>query len=265
MLLCIGVLAIVACSKTVDGTDLISYKASITAMKEDLTVEEKDSLSKSISRIITDKGYGLLNIKQITIDLDGKSVNDIFKQGDVIYKEELLKLSLLNEKRDSLREVEKNDSIENYAKNGLWELHYFVDEFKEKTKNGYLSQKCQGQFSNSATEDSKLNVQVIYSKNSLQFFFYEYGNSLLKSFKGARGEQYQVKIKEVDKEGIIYNEWAYFITDRMYIDDSVVVQSFQEGKKLKFLVRNPSKYSSSTYLFNVDASNLDKAMQAFDN
>ena len=253
-------LTVGACTVKVDGTDMVTYKASLTEIKEDLSKEEQDSLSLSIKRIMKDKGYGLLNFADIIKELDGKSADDIFEQGDEAYEKVLEARRVRKEELRVEREKVVADSIAKYDEQGLWELKYFVDEFNEPTKDGYIIQYCDGVFSNSATTDSKLTGKVmITAKGELQVMLLEYGRNKVKSYSSSTKE-YRVKIKEDGKDGIVFKGLVGFYSDRLLFTQPEVVNLLKSGKKLKVYIIEASKYSNSAYLFSVDGGNTDKAL-----
>ena len=66
---------------------------------------------------------------------------------------------------------------------GSWSLGYYVDEFNQSTSEGFVSHANYfiGTFSNSATTDSLLLVQVLADANDITIFLYEYGSDLVKN------------------------------------------------------------------------------------
>ncbi len=82
---------------------------------------------------------------------------------------------------DSLELRKANDSIalakakeELNAIFGKWELKSFVDNFGDPTKDQYLISFVEGKFSNSATSNSYLFVEVLITKKSAGIFLKEY-------------------------------------------------------------------------------------------
>tara|TARA_B100001093_G_C26028102_1_gene676768 strand:+ start:120 stop:416 length:297 start_codon:yes stop_codon:yes gene_type:complete len=63
---------------------------------------------------------------------------------------------------------------------GNWKIGTFVDEFGDKTSDTYITIKTKGFFSNTATENSPLNVTMMIEKEWLEdpyFKFYEYAGN----------------------------------------------------------------------------------------
>lgn len=82
---------------------------------------------------------------------------------------------------DSLNLQKTNDSIalakskeELNAIFGKWEVKSFVDNFGDPTKDKYLVSFMEGKFSNSATSNSYLFVEILMTKKSAGIFLKEY-------------------------------------------------------------------------------------------
>lgn len=50
---------------------------------------------------------------------------------------------------------------------GIWKVSYYVDDFGEPTKEGYVFTRCTGKFSNSATTNSELGVEFIIDESNI--------------------------------------------------------------------------------------------------
>ncbi|MCL1484540.1 MAG: hypothetical protein MH208_09340 [Marinobacter sp.] len=67
--------------------------------------------------------------------------------------------------------------LANINNTGMWRVGHYVDEFGEPTKLGYInnSSHIEGVFSNTATQDSNLNVNfLITSPSKISIQLYEY-------------------------------------------------------------------------------------------
>lgn len=92
------------------------------------------------------------------------------------YKEEMDSLLSANEstcaeeRAEALRMAELN-------KMGLWSLGNYVDEFGDRTGDRFLSLSSVGTFSNTATTDSLLTVEMLYDlRKEPKIVLYEYGS-----------------------------------------------------------------------------------------
>lgn len=144
---------------------------------------------------------------------------------------------------------------------GIWTISHYVDEFGEPTKDGFILGSTQGTFSNSATEGSDLNVDLLIDNESkISIQLYEYAGS--NPVKSGISENYRIKIKSSDGNTATLN--AYNGSDRLTLDkkDSKILSSFLlKGGKLSFYIVEVSEYSSSNYKFEInDTSGFDKAL-----
>lgn len=74
----------------------------------------------------------------------------------------------------------------NLNNTGIWNIAYYVDDFGEPTKKGYIRNPSyiRGTFSNTATQNSDLNVRfLIDSATDVSIMLYEYaGNNPVKAY-----------------------------------------------------------------------------------
>jgi len=79
-----------------------------------------------------------------------------------------------------LEEEKEKERQEELKKLGDWSVGNYVDEFGDRTEKGFLNLEIMGTFSNSATTNSRLRVEMFLSNASLEkpwFRFYEYNSS----------------------------------------------------------------------------------------
>ena len=119
---------------------------------------------------------------------------------------------------------------------GIWTISHYVDEFGEPTKDGFILGSTQGTFSNSATEGSDLNVDLLIDNESkISIQLYEYAGS--NPVKSGISENYRIKIKSSDGKTATLD--AYNGSDRLTLDkkDSKILSSFLlKGGKLSFYI-----------------------------
>lgn len=146
---------------------------------------------------------------------------------------------------------------------GVWQTGFYVDDFGEPTKKGYISNvpSFLGKFSNSATENADLTVRFLVSGPSdISIQLYEYaGKNPVK--KGIE-EGYKIKVKQDSIPPVILNANNY--DDRLYInkqDSKKLNDMLIKGGNFKFSIVEISKYSSSSYFFEIpNATGYSKAM-----
>jgi len=172
---------------------------------------------------------------------------------------ERIELEIAQKKAD-----EKKDSIRlaNLNNTGMWRIRYFVDEFGEPTKQGYItnSSSIKGSFSNTATENSDLNVDFLISKSSdISIQLYEYaGNNPVKAYSI---EMYHVYIQ--DKDGERFTLIATNRSDRLGFDESgsrQVHKILLKGGLIKFRI---VEFDTSTTQYQFNIQNADYYENAY--
>lgn len=148
------------------------------------------------------------------------------------------------------------------GKFGIWKVDYYVDDFGEKTKEGYVKADLYGTFSNSATTNSDLRVEFVIDKESIRIQLYEYGGN-----HPIKGEGF-LSFKAKDKEGKVYNFKTYnrdngnnTVVDMDYkFDDTTVRNLLLKGGEILFVGETGGRVSSE-YKFRIkNADYLSEAI-----
>jgi len=211
-------------------------------------IEVKESLSKEKGELLDE--YILMSMFEYR-PLEGKTYSEILSDAKSYKKEK----ELLNEKikeNELLAIKERNDK-------GIWNVKHYVDEFGEATKEGYIQANIKGSFSNSATNNSKLNITfLITDSNDLDFQLYEYaGNNPVKSYGS---DKYNVSIK--DQEGKVHKLVATNYSDRLSFGkkhSKILHNIFLKGGLVKFSLYDINT-PSSKYRFDIEnAAKYEKA------
>lgn len=147
------------------------------------------------------------------------------------------KVELAEQKRKEAAEKERI-RLENLNNTGMWTVSYYVDDFGEPTKEGYIrnTNLISGTFSNTATQNSDLNVKFLISNSSdISIMLYEYaGNNPVKAYSS---ESYQVLIQ--DKDGKRLKLRATNYSDRLSFDKTAsrqVHNILMKGGAIKFKI-----------------------------
>ncbi len=150
----------------------------------------------------------------------------------IIEKEELEE-----QKRKEAAEKERI-RLENINNTGIWSVRYYVDDFGEPTKQGYIRNTnfISGTFSNTATQNSDLNVKFLISNSSdISIMLYEYArNNPVKAYSS---ESYRVLIQ--DKDGNRLKLKATNYSDRLSFDKTSsrkVHSVLMKGGTIKFRI-----------------------------
>ena len=143
---------------------------------------------------------------------------------------------------------------------GIFSVGYYVDEFNQPTNDGYVATDVYipGTFSNSATTDSLLYVQLLVDKEDVTFFLYEYGRNLVKNSSSYYVDEYDITMKTADGTKHNLTGTIYCGGDRLYIDDAYktrVLEALKSGENVSFYIVE-SERTTTTYLFSVATSNF---------
>lgn len=160
-------------------------------------------------------------------------------------------------------EPSNKDSNNGASKN--WEIGKYVDSFDEPTGKEYLRGVFHGRFSNSATTDSPLSVEVYVDADStVTLRLWEYNSHLVKDEKGAiiiakdgLGETHRVDsydLRDIDNDGNFTSPYNYKYPEGIFwhIIDKGGVATFRI-----YL----GEYSKSDYKFSIDTQGLKEQMQ----
>lgn len=142
--------------------------------------------------------------------------------------------------------------LANLNNTGIWRIGHYVDEFGEPTKQGYITNTdyIKGAFSNTATQNSDLNVNFLISNSAdISIQLYEYANN--NPVKAYSTELYHVYIQ--DKDGKRVTLTATNRSDRLRFDQSgsrQVHSILLKGGLIKFRIEEVET-STTQYQFNI--------------
>lgn len=146
-----------------------------------------------------------------------------------------------------------------------WSKQYYVDDFKQKTSKWYLHGEFQGDFSNTATTSSKLDVVLIvdhdYSKadsgDRFRIRMYEYGNYVV-NYKYNECKNITIKVR-INGRDYSANPDAlqeeYLVIKRKSKIFGPALKALEAGDDVQFVIED-KQYSTSTYRFTVKGYGL---------
>jgi uncharacterized protein YpmB len=194
-----------------------------------------EKIAAAVEKAYAEKKYdeAQLNIKLLYEKHPESSKNIEFK----ILSRQIEKEQLAVNKRKEAEEKERI-RLANINNTGIWSVGYYVDEFGEPTKKGYITNPSfiQGYFSNTATHNSRLNVTFLISDSTnISIQLYEYaGNNPVKAYST---DSYKVLIQ--DKDGNRLKLIAENYSDRLSFDriTSMKVHNIlKKGGTIKFKI-----------------------------
>lgn len=141
-----------------------------------------------------------------------------------------------------------------------WEISEYTDEFNMPTSEKYIiSIDLYGTFSNSATTNSKLYAALQIDKSDIGIMLWEYGSHLVKGTFDS--ESYPITILDSSGAKHSFTGTIYKSDTRVYFrsaDRERVLNLLRNNNKLSIYLKS-SKYSISTYLFEIDTKGFNEA------
>lgn len=121
-------------------------------------------------------------------------------------------VSLQNDLESRIEELRRLEESSDPSNTGMWELTYYVDEFGLPTDTKYIrnAEYISGTFSNTATNNSDLNVRLLIDEDDVSIMLYEYSRSQVKN-SYSKGTEYRVSVLDSSGE-------RHILTGRMYSD-----------------------------------------------
>ena len=158
---------------------------------------------------------------------------------------------------DALRSTYSNLYAKTYntsaAAKGIWEQKFYLDEFQNATDNAYISNTAhfRGTFSNTATNDSKLDAVIYVENNFVSISLLEYASSLVTGWY-TDGEAYEVNVLTQDGEAIGMSGMLWKGATGILLNDysARFIDLLRTGQELKVSMR----HDTSSYLFTIPAS-----------
>lgn len=138
---------------------------------------------------------------------------------------------------------------------GIWEKAYYVDEFNAPTDSAYIRNKTmiKGTFSNSATNNSLVNVRLLIDERPA-IMLWEYGSNQVKNSVSST-RQYQIIIKDESGEKTSFFGSIPSKGDRIFPysseNDAVLIDMLKKPQVLNFYIED-MRYGNDKYRFDVD-------------
>ena len=162
---------------------------------------------------------------------------------------------------------------EDFNELGDWDDGYYVDEFGDRDDEGWIRLTQNGLFSNIATTNSILRIEMILREGSLKnnpyFMLYEYGGT--NPVKGIFSDINSIICRVKDKDGLIFNleihqkeSWDYFRLSYGTKKRNKGAKKFKEiissESSAKFSCYNEN-FTSTKYSFSLDFKYYKNALR----
>ena len=203
---------------------------------------ELDECENGTEKIITkvEKAYATKEYSTARLNISKLYERHPESQKNNEFKELLKKIEKEELAEQKRKEAEEKERIRlaNINNTGMWVVRYYVDDFGEPTKQGYIrnTNLIRGTFSNTATQDSELDVKFLISNSSdISIQLYEYaGNNPVKAYSS---ESYTVLVQ--DKDGNRMKWRAVNYSERLSFDKTAsrkVHNALMKGGSIKFRI-----------------------------
>ena len=165
-----------------------------------------------------------------------------------------------------LAEEKEKHRLASLQNTGVWEMDEYIDKFKEKTGEKFLSHRetIKGTFSNSATEDSKLDVELLADLKGVSIQLYEYGRNLKKNSSSSSSNTFSIDIRDKNGgrhefSGTMYAGAAQVSLDKKWTADFHAIM--KKGGPIKFLIRNDSRRVESYFFTILQTDGYENALR----
>jgi len=235
-IICILTLSVLiaGCVSQADYDKVITENETLKAELEEC-VNGAEKIIARVEKAYSEKDYptARTNIEMLYEKHPESVKNEEFKLLlKKIYKEELA------EKERKEAEEKEQIRLANLNNTGIWSVNYYVDDFGEPTKDAFIknTRHISGLFSNTATQNSKLNVKFLISNSSdISIMLYEYaGNNPVKAYSS---NSYRILIQ--DSAGKRFNLTATNYSDRLSFNKTssrTVHSILMKGGEVKFKI-----------------------------
>ena len=267
----ISVIFLVGCGVSQEDYDKLNSKYQKLVTDNNELLKELDELKNGEAKIIgkiekanNEKKYSeaVVLINTLYEKFPESSKNKEYQESlkylnsEILKEKELLVKKQQEEQKQREAEEKEKYRLANLNNTGMWRISYYSDEFGELTKKALItnSELIKGAFSNTATENSDLNVQfLIDNESSISIKLYEYGGN--NPVKAYTSQDYTIYIQ--DKDGKRFSLVAYnFSDDRMGISDSdalILHNALMKGGTIKFkIVEGETPTTEYAFIINAD-------------
>ncbi len=165
--------------------------------------------------------------------------------------------------------IKRNNELKEFTKNlGMWQKGNFVDEFKDKTGQGFAYSVVLGSHENSSVVNSDVYVKTIIEEEMLYFQIFNSSMTMKENFPDSKFGNIKIKYSNGD----VKTEKAFFYDNSVseYPDDKIPLiysHLLNNNDELKILIdlSTASEFYSDKYQFTLKKNNLDEVMSKIKN
>ena len=146
-------------------------------------------------------------------------------------------------------------SLAEETASGIWQMTYYVDEFRMPTDEAYVrnAEPIEGIFSNSATTDSPAGLVILLDERGLCFMLYEYGSNLVKnSFSTDHG--YNITLRDAAGNKTHLTGTMPAGSDRVVFYDrgaDTIIDALSTSATVMFYIEEANN-PTTNYLFTIE-------------
>lgn len=162
--------------------------------------------------------------------------------------------------------IAENKAETTMVKKEIWEVRYYVDEFKLPTDTAYISTKddIMGVFSNTATTNSKVYVRFLID-DRVCIMLYEYGSNIVKNASSRNYESYDILMRtagdvRTKMTGEISPDGNRIVIDSTYYKS--IIKALSGSEDVDFYIEQVER-KTTNYLFTVETANFADVYKSF--
>ena len=127
------------------------------------------------SKIVTRNDGMIIKVGEVEANLTPTPTGLLFGRSNSDLSIHLIKSERTKLSEETWQAIKEEKEYEKSL--GKWQLRNFVDDFGDSTSSKYIKTQVEGTFSNSATSNSYLFAEVLFTKSAIGIFFHEYNIS----------------------------------------------------------------------------------------
>ena len=162
-----------------------------------------------------------------------------------------------------------NEKISNNI--NFWEVKYFINQFRELTDVGYVTNTnlIKGKYSNSKSSDAPLNIKIMIKERDVGIKLYEGYDERLVIGNKQNPIEYSLNIKHND-ENVDFNFKGFNENNVIVIGNiissthqTLLIDYFKKGGKLEFILETKNIINKTIYQFQIDSEDDNEFLKKY--